>query len=300
MIPNSADEFDLELIEKLVSMGVFESDQFDFKLMLPDSRNDEAKRRLRETIAAFANSDGGYLIYGIEDTKDKTTVDRIVGIDKSYDIPAKFGDYASFSEPSVDWHFKNPPIEAHNGRLIHVIQIFSTWRKPHSVEFNKGNLIFPKRTNKGNERMSYHEVKSAFHETEFKRSKLALLISEIEFMKNTAERLLSNVPDPPPNIGGTLHWAWATRYNTTLIDQTLGDTFSFFSENIDLWNTLCVVRDSAKHSNVSCEAFSNIVFMYMTNKKQLNEDHYKTVRESAEEIVRNADKAKELLKELLS
>jgi hypothetical protein len=268
--------------------------------MLPDSRNDADKRRLRETIAAFANSDGGYLIFGAEDTKDKSTADRIVGIDKSFDLPAKFGDYASFSEPAVEWHFKNPPIEAQNAKLIHVIQIFLTWRKPHSVEFDKGSLIFPKRTNKGNERMSYHEVKSAFHETEFKRTKLSLLISEIGFMKKTAERLLANVPDPPPDIGGTLHWSWATRYNTTLIDQTLGDTFSFFSENIDLWDTLCIIRDAAKHSNVVCEAFSNIVFMAMTNKKQINQEHYKTVRESAEEIVGNADKAKELLKGLLS
>lgn len=300
MIPDSADDFDLSLIETLVSMGVFETDQFDFKLMLPDSRSDADKRRLRETIAAFANSDGGYLIFGVDDAKDKATADRIIGIENTFDLPAKFGDYASFCEPSVEWHFKNPPIETTDSKLIHVIQILPTWRKPHSVEFNKGNLVFPKRTNKGNERMSYHEVKSSFHDTEFKRTKLALLISEIGFIKKTAERLIENIPDPLPDIDGTLHWAWATRYSTTLIDQTLGDTFSFFANNIELWDVLCLIRDSSKHSNVACEAFSNIVFTRITNQNAINNQHYSTVKENAEEIVANSDKAIPLLNDLLS
>ncbi len=148
--------------------------------------------------------------------------------------------------------------------------------------------------------MSYTEVRNAFHEAEFKRAKLALLISELDFIEQTAKRLVKNVPDPLPQIDGTLHWAWATRYNTMLIDQTLGDTFSFFSENVELWNLLCLVRDNAKHSNVVSEAFSQIVFLAMSNKPKLNEAHYELVRECAVSIVENAGKARELLKSLLS
>lgn len=300
MIPDNLEEFDLEIIEDIVSKGVFESDLFDFKLMLPHSKNDEDKRRLRETIAAFANAAGGYLIYGVDDSKEKNVNERILGIAVSDDIPAKFGDYASFCEPSVEWDFKNPPIKVENGNLIHVIQIIPNWRTPHAVEFTKGSLVFPKRTNKGNERMSFHEVKSAFKETEFRKTKLNLLISEIEFMLDTAKRVLEQVPEDREKINGTIHWAWATRYNTALIDQTLGDSFAFFSDNTLLWETLCKLRDASKHSNVACEAISNIVFMSMTNKSSLNEDHYNLVREEALRIASHAEKAKTMLRELLS
>lgn len=300
MIPDDVDNWDLSLVEELTSKGVFESDQFDFKLRLPDSRDSDGKRRIRKTIAAFANSGGGYLVFGVGDQKGVSSENRLVGVEISVDLPEQFGNHASFCEPSVEWKFKNPPIPLSNGNVIHVVQVLSTWRRPHSVEFSKGSLIFPKRTNKGNEEMSYGEVRSAFHEAEFRRAKLSLLVSELDFMKQTAQRLLSQIPDPLPELDGTLHWAWATRYNTTLVDQTLGDTFSLFSDNLELWNTLCLVRDSAKHSNVACEALTEIAYLSMSNKKKINEEHYKLVQSCAKQIVDNSSKAIELLKEVLS
>ena len=300
MIPDSLDSWEIEVIEDIVSQGVFESDQFDFKEKLPNPSDSEAKLRLRKTIAAFANSGGGYLVFGVTDNTNTSGTNRLVGIDSSYDFPEHFGNYPSSCEPSIEWRFKNPPVKLSNGNLIHIIQIITTWRRPHIVENKNGNFIFPKRTNKGNEEMSYAEIRSAFHELEFKRSKLSLLISELDFMRTSAKRLLDNVPNPPPNISGTLHWAWATRYNTTLLDQTLGDTFSFFSDDIDLWNTLCLIRDSAKHSNVACEAFSGIVYWSMTNRANINNDHYSSVRESAKHVVNNVDKAISLLKNIAS
>jgi len=298
MIPNDLQEWNIELVQELISKGVFESDQFDFKEKLPASQDENSKRRLRKTIAAFANSGGGFLVFGVSDNKNASDKDRLIGLESSFDLPEQFGGHASFCQPSIEWKFKNPPIRVSDEKVIHVIHIVSTWRGPHAVEFQQG-LVFPKRTNKGNEEMSYVEVRSAFHESEFKRAKLALLISELDFMEQTAARLINNVPDPLPEIDGTLHWAWATRYNTTLVDQTLGDTFSFFSDNLDLWNILCLVRDSAKHSNVACEAFSQIVYLAMDNKQKLNEGHYKIVKECAENVVKNAGKAKELLRGLL-
>ena len=121
MIPDNAGEFDLELLKELISKGVFESDQFDFKLMLPDPRDNGSKRRLRETVAAFANSGGGFLILGVDNSKDKGNEERLVGLNKSDDIPANFGNYASRCEPPVEWNFKNPPIEIEDGKLVHVI-----------------------------------------------------------------------------------------------------------------------------------------------------------------------------------
>jgi predicted HTH transcriptional regulator len=42
---------------------------FDFKAMLPHSKDTEGKGRLRRDVAAFANSNGGFLVFGVKDNK---------------------------------------------------------------------------------------------------------------------------------------------------------------------------------------------------------------------------------------
>ena len=67
MLPESLDGWTLDLVRRLVEHRVFESDCLDLKEMLPASKDDEGKRRLRRTVAAFANSVGGFLVFGVKD-----------------------------------------------------------------------------------------------------------------------------------------------------------------------------------------------------------------------------------------
>lgn len=284
-VPTKLAEWSLAVVQELLGRGVFESEEFDFKQALPHKSDAKAKARLTKSIAAFANSGGGFIVFGVRDERGLSIDDRLVGVDSGFDFPAVFGNYPAQCEPSVEWDIKNPPIGLPQaGRVLHVVQVRSTWSRPHSVP-EDGRFQFPKRTNKGNEDMSYSEVKGAFQEAEYRRTKLALLISELTYIQTVASRLLSQTPDPPPKLEGqTLHWAWATRYGTTLLDMILGDAYSFVAEDPDVWPLLNKIRDAARHSNAVCAAFGSIVFLAMDDREAINRQHYKTVRDAALEI----------------
>jgi hypothetical protein len=189
MIPDTASAWNLDLVTRLVEQGIFENDRFDFKEMLPASKDDTGKRRLRRDIAAFSNSSGGFLIYGVKDDKTLPCADRVVGIAASYDFPEQFGSYARACEPTVEWTFKNdPPITLDKSRVIHVVQIHASHRKPHGI-FEDDRWWFTKRTNKGTEWMTYEELRMAFLDTGRRLSDLAWMRAEVCRIRDLALRL---------------------------------------------------------------------------------------------------------------
>jgi predicted HTH transcriptional regulator len=123
MIPKTLEEWTIESIRNLLAKKVFESDSFDFKVALPHSKNSDVKDHLKKTCCAFANSEGGFLVYGVSDDKELDSEERFEGVDPNIDFPAHFGNYPKMCSPSVEWEFKNPPIVLENGKLIHVVYI---------------------------------------------------------------------------------------------------------------------------------------------------------------------------------
>jgi predicted HTH transcriptional regulator len=69
-IPVRLEDWTLGTIKGLLKAGAFENEAFDFKEQLPMPSDKEGKHRLRKSIAAFANSGGGFLIYGIKDDRE--------------------------------------------------------------------------------------------------------------------------------------------------------------------------------------------------------------------------------------
>jgi predicted HTH transcriptional regulator len=180
MIPKSLTEWSIPGITNLLIQGYYETEFFDFKEMLPPSRDDADKIRLSKSCCAFANSSGGFLVFGVKDDKSLPPTNRLVGFDPSFDFPEQFGSYPKNCNPSIAWNFLNPPLQLENGRVIHIVEIPRSWNAPHCIESggSKGpDLIrrFIKRTNKGNEDMSYEEVRMAFLQYYEKRLKLQLL-----------------------------------------------------------------------------------------------------------------------------
>jgi Putative DNA-binding domain len=78
MVPESLGEWTLDAIERLVSAGIFESRAFDFKEVLPRAPDESGKAWLRKTIAAFANSSGGFLVLGVKDVLTLPAASRLV------------------------------------------------------------------------------------------------------------------------------------------------------------------------------------------------------------------------------
>src|SRR5258708_563509 len=152
--------------------------------MLP--RDEIGKGRRRRDVAAFANSSGGFVVFGVKDDKGLPAIDRIVGLPATQDFPEHFGNFPSSCEPSVEWTFKNnPPLALNPERVIHVVHIPASSRRPHGV-FEDHRWSFCKRTNKGTEAMSHGELRSTFATTREKSAKLQMLVSEIQHIRDRA------------------------------------------------------------------------------------------------------------------
>jgi hypothetical protein len=99
----------------------------------------------------------------VNDDKSLAPTDRLTGLAPDLDFPQHFGTYAVECRPSVAWDYKKPPIHLDDGKLIHVVEIPRSWRAPHGVDTPAdGGLVFTKRTNAGDDPMSYEEVRMSF------------------------------------------------------------------------------------------------------------------------------------------
>jgi hypothetical protein len=188
MIPTTLDQWNLDAVRRVASHGVFETDRYDLKEMLPNSRDEGGRQRLRRTIAAFANSSGGFLVIGVRDDRTLNVDERVVGVEVSIDLPEHFGAHASAIEPSPDWSHRTPAISLSTGRLVHVIEIKPSTRGPCGI-FADDRWWFPKRTNRGTEPMSREEIRGAFVEDDRRRREIAWLKSEVKRIHDTAMRL---------------------------------------------------------------------------------------------------------------
>jgi hypothetical protein len=188
MVPDELSAWTLDTIQRLLAASVFESRRFDFKEMLPVSADEGGKTRLRKSLAAFANSEGGFLIFGVKDDKGLAAPDRIVGVDPAIDLPEMLGAHASRCTPAVDWTLRNPPNQLPNGRLVHVIEIHEAKTKPHGL-FDKEQWVFPKRTERGNEPMSYEEIRGAFRDQHLIHAALNVLRREANRIEEHARNL---------------------------------------------------------------------------------------------------------------
>ncbi|HEU5374167.1 MAG TPA: ATP-binding protein [Ktedonobacteraceae bacterium] len=186
------------MIKVLLAEAPLETESFDWKEMLPykDKKSGaEAKperQKLSKTCCAFANSNGGFLIYGIADDKKRAPQDRLVGIPPTVDFLQEFGEYPAKCYPKVAWQSKSLNLE--NGNFIHIVHIPKSAKAPHCVsqDYNEWHS-FPRRTNKGTEYMSYEELRTAILLQE-ERARLTLILRECEGMGEQMDNKLSEAP----------------------------------------------------------------------------------------------------------
>jgi predicted HTH transcriptional regulator len=76
IIPRTLEEWDYGVIRELVINDYYETDTFEFKPDLKPRHLDQKERdkfnmRIVESVDAFANTFGGFIVFGIEDMKKK-------------------------------------------------------------------------------------------------------------------------------------------------------------------------------------------------------------------------------------
>ena len=80
MIPTNLNDWNYDIIKKLVDNNITESDLHDFKANLPQSDI------LPKIVCSFANSKGGYILFGIKEIGNSFF---IKGIERDKEIAKK-------------------------------------------------------------------------------------------------------------------------------------------------------------------------------------------------------------------
>lgn len=196
-------EIGLPDLEALVHQRVApENQHLEYKRELDGS--DKSKRTLLEEVAGFANTDGGYLIYGVEEHDGKPTT--ICG------TVSKIG-----NQPIEDWindvlisdfdervrYEITPPMSLQDGRVVLVLHIPESLRKPHMITYEGRNRYYT-RHNRTTLPARHSEVRDMFGASRKSRDAVE------EFMKS---RHIFDENDPQ----------FAQNENTErLIDRSMG------------------------------------------------------------------------------
>jgi hypothetical protein len=150
--------------------------------------------------------------------------------------------------------------------------------------------------------MNVEEIRLAFQDTETRRTKLALLSSELEHALFIADRVLREVPEATreTSVGEAAYWSWATRYPTTVIESLLGDVVALLANHKDLWSALAKLRDELRSGNAVAEAFGHFVHQQEGHRAYLREPQHERMRRSATAVRALATDAKTLVDAVLS
>ena len=192
MFPRELSEWNYNVIKELAERSYLETNTIEFKPALKSrstsyQEKEKFNNRILQTTCAFANTNGGFIVFGLEDMGKNKQID-LIGLEKSDDLPKEFGDKIKAINPIVDFDFKNPPIEIpRTEKVLFVVQILQSIDRPH---INTKDRIFYYRTNNGNEPMSHEQIKESFLRYEDRRHKLNLLYIELLSNSKIAEELL--------------------------------------------------------------------------------------------------------------
>jgi len=267
MMPTKLEDWSQELVIEMLRTGSFESEHFDYKEALPHSNDQSAKDRLQKTCCAFANTDGGYLVFGVSDDRTLKPHDRLVGLPKELDFPEHFGNYPKNCFPSIYWQFKNPPISLASGNLIQVVYIPASPESPHATGHIERGWNFMKRTNKGNEPMAPDEVRLRFLSFYEKRVKLELLKAELEMLRDRAK---SGYVEDKKAASNSLS---VVTFDTHIIDTVLSDTFILVSRAPALVKIVGEIRVLVRMAANTFSTVSHMLYQGYTNKEETFRTH---------------------------
>jgi len=282
MIPNNLNEWSFPLIEKLIQEGIFETDRLDFKEDIPHVNNNSGKEKLENSVCAFANTEGGFLIFGIKDDRAQEAHDRIIGIEPQKDFPREFGDKTVNIQPHVYYDFLNPPIKIPNkDSVIHIIKIPQSPERPHLT----GRKEFYYRTNKGNMQMDYQQIKDSFLNEEQRRQKLRLLFIELVSNKEQAGSMI---------IEGDGNYSLIT-LDSQVLQTLLVDTYQTITKEEELIRLLITIREKIMIINNKTGIFYSQMSLPLLSKTDIVNEHNKFIKKVATGLIELIERALKIL-----
>ena len=189
-IPEDVNEWSKGVLIDLLDEGYDENLRLEFK-----SKIDSMTKRIPITGCAFANTMGGFLVFGIDNDRKKkwTTDQRLVGLEDSDQLKSQINNQIRNIEPSIpieNIEFKESNITLTDGKVIVILKISKTTIGPHQFK-----EIFYKRVANGNAPMDVNEIKNAIIEAQKSSRMLYLLEQEEDLLMDILNSMILLIDD---------------------------------------------------------------------------------------------------------
>jgi hypothetical protein len=190
------DSLDYEQIVALVERLEYEPGPIDFKEVLNPTRpgRDEALASLRRTASAMANTNGGWIVFGVKDRATGLSPrERAVGISLGADLRKQFGDKMRGIAPEFRFE-ASPQAIAIPGTIsegIFVVRIPLSLLRPHMV--TETGAFFRGGDGGAAERMNYYEVRDQMLLTNERLQRLMLLRLELAMYRQICGMISSQI-----------------------------------------------------------------------------------------------------------
>lgn len=263
-IPQTREGWTYEIIKRLCDEHAAETDTHEFKEKLIESD------KLTKCCCAFANSKGGFLIFGIRDNSH-----QIVGMKRDPEFGKHFGDKLK-AAPTI--YFEPPvfiKIPAARKVLI-VVGIPPSRRRPH-VNADREKAKFWKRTNRGCEHMTIEEIRQQFRDQDVLWGKLRLLFLELEDCKLVLDTLGG------PNAAN----AMLTPLDVSAIAPLLAEVQALFGEDTKVATQLTALRHYAR--KIEAERTRTFTFLGQCSTGQRHSYYRSFQQEAASNIASAVD-----------
>lgn len=190
-------DWSIDWIKQILDQNLHEGYLYDFKKEL--SSKDES---ISKAVASFANTVGGFIIFGIIDNKSAVGWERLHGVKDKDEFSKKLSDRLAGAVPSI--FFADPLfiVLDNDGKSydIAIVKIESSAFKPHALVNNDGLLRFWNRNNQTAIAMTYPALVKSIEESTQLRNWLAALYLDTEYIDSFADQMVMPEADRETSI----------------------------------------------------------------------------------------------------
>lgn len=133
----------IENIQSLVDNSVGENRNLEYKREL-NVRNDQGKKEFLADISSFANTSGGDIIYGIEETDGVPTAILPIQINVDEEVLRLTSIIQTGLSPRINFHFESLEYQ---GGIILILRIFQFYSGPVMISLQSNGKFFARHTN---------------------------------------------------------------------------------------------------------------------------------------------------------
>lgn len=233
-IPGDIHQWTFATVAAIVESHSGELAWFDFKEVLHATHlqgKAEHTRSLQRTACAFANTAGGFIIFGVQDAKAAPTAkprERIIGIPSSSELGKEFSEKLHAVVPPLGFDSYAISHCSSQGSVVFVARIPQSPLRPHAVRSADGALSFYRRDDGGSAvLMDYHAIRDQMNFGAAQERKLRMLRLELREFADQAPRV-RNAIQPEPTLrplGQWYQWATSERFDAATVKVLLAEVF---------------------------------------------------------------------------